>query len=114
MSKSFKASMVGLLLSAATAAGFATAPAAGAVGGNLECDNSQSRMIICDLYLQGLQATLTNIKWYWNGVLWRSGSPSMEHGCSSPGTEIVKVTYTQSGQNVTESTGPGCNTGPSQ
>ena len=114
MSKSFKASMVGLLLSGATAAAFATAPAAGAVGGNLECDNSQSRMIICGLDGSGQPSTaFTNINWYWNGVLWSHGY-YMQHGCSSPGNEVVKVTYTQSGQNVTEQTSPGCNTGPSQ
>jgi hypothetical protein len=113
MSKSFKAGVVGLLLSAATAAGFTTAPAAGAVGGNLWCDISQSRMVICYLDASGQpNSAFTNINWYWNGVV-VGHQYSMEHGCAAPGNEIVKVTYTQSGQNVTESISPGCNTGGS-
>lgn len=112
MSKSFKASMVGLLLSAATAAAFVSAPAAGAVGGNLECDNSQSMMLLCDLNAQGLGSTLTNINWYYNSVLLSSHNVYMQHGCSST-TATITATYTQSGQNVTEKTVPYCNTGGS-
>lgn len=111
MSRSFKAGMVGLLLSAATAAAFVIAPAAGAVGGNLECDNSQSRMLLCDVNAQGLGSTLTNINWYYNTVLFGHGV-YVEHGCSST-TATITVTYTQSGQNVTERTVPYCNTGGS-
>jgi hypothetical protein len=113
MSKSFKASMVGLLLSAATAAAFVSPPAAEAVGGNLECDNSIHLIVNCDLHAAGLTSGLTNIQWYWNGVAAGTGY-HIRHGCSAPGNEIVTVTYTQAGQNLTESTSPGCNTGPSQ
>jgi hypothetical protein len=114
MSKSFKASMVGLLLSAATAAAFVSPPAAGALGGNLECDISMHLVVACDLGASGeTSSTLTNIQWYWNGVLWSTGF-HIRHGCSAPGNEIVTVNYTQAGQTFTESDGPGCNTGPSQ
>jgi hypothetical protein len=70
-------------------------------------------MVLCDLQAQGLENTLTNIKWYWNGVLWGTGG-DLWHGCSSPGTEVVQVTYTQAGQNVSETARPGCNVGGSQ
>ena len=114
MSKSFKASMVGLLLSAATAAALVSAPAAGAVGGNLECDNSATRTLLCDLNAQGLGSTLTNINWYYNGVLLLyNHGVYMQHGCSST-TATITATYTQSGQNVTEKTIPYCNLGPAQ
>lgn len=116
MSKSFKASMVGLLVSAAAAAALASPPSAAALGGNLECDNSVHLMLYCDLDAQGLGSTLTNIEWYYNGVLFKTGGVYADRSCGTYPTPspTITATYTQAGQNITDAISTVCNTGPSK
>ena len=106
--------MGALLLAGLGTAAIATAPTAGAIGGNLECDTSGSHTIICDLDAQGQQYTLSNQQWTFAGQSAGTGNYKLFRCSDAHFRYVVTVTYQQAGQVITESQGYYCNVGISQ
>jgi hypothetical protein len=116
MSRGLKTGIVAVLLAASSAGATAAAPSALAVGSNLECDNSVSHKLICELNAQGLGTTFSGERWTVNGYSYAYGDnhESIIYGCSSSGSYTVSVTYQdQSGQSYSEWDSLPCNLGMS-
>lgn len=105
----FNRPMVGLLSAALLAGTVATAPPAAALGSHLECVGTPT-WFICDLNANSTGSTLTNQRWYRNGVAFSGGDnkSSVKFLCSGSPSVAIGVHYLEDGIPFSETTDYAC------